>query len=299
MNATAPRCSRERGAALMLVLWLLVLLTALVVAFALSARVEGLQGRSMRQASVGRYLCEAGIEVAALRLASNDLNLRWVPDGRDYAFELEGRKVVVQVRDEGSKLDLNVADAVLMSRLFELLGQDRQAADRLAAAIVDWRDPDDLLSSDLGAEDDDYTRAGLPYGAKDRPFDTISELRQVLGMDPALYPKLAPHITVHTGQARPNPAFASPLLLAAMGHGEVDIGLIESGRRAWQPHLPPPVLPGGIALAAHGSGTYDVSSRTTRSDGATVEVTAVLRMGTGGAFGRLYTPLSWRVGEPD
>lgn len=293
------RKTSTRGAALMLVLWILVLLTALIVAFALSSRVEGLQGRSLRHATVGRYLGEAGVEVAALHLSTGDSSLRWVPDGREYNFEFERQKVSVRVRDEGAKVDLNAADMVLMGKLFELQGMDKLQADRLAAAIVDWRDPDDLLASDVGAEDRQYESAGLPYGAKDRPFETLSELRQVLGMDPALYDKLAPHLTVFTGQARPDPGFASPMVLAAMGYNDVDVGLIQSLRQAWQPNLPPPALPGGITLAAQGSGTYDISSRTTRSDGSTVEVTATVRIGASGAFGRLYTPLSWRVGDPD
>jgi len=290
---------RDCGAALMLVLWLLVLLTALVVAFALSARVEGLQGRSVRHATVGRYLGEAGVEVAALHLASNDSNLRWVPDGRDYDFEFERQKVSVRVRDEGAKVDLNAADMLLLGKLLEQVGADKVQADRIAAAIIDWRDPDDLLASDLGAEDREYEAAGLPYGARDRPFETLSELQQVLGMDHDLYRKLAPHITVFTGQARPDPGFASPLVLAAMGYSPVDIDQIQSLRQSWQPSLPPPALPGGVTLAPQGSGTYDISSRTTRSDGSTVEVTAIVRIGASGVFGKLYLPLSWRVGDPD
>ena len=32
-----------------------------------------------------------------------------------------------------------------------------------------------------GAEDADYEAEGLPYGAKDGPFQSVEELRQVLG----------------------------------------------------------------------------------------------------------------------
>lgn len=287
------------GAALMLVLWMLVLLTALVVAFALSARVEGLQGRSSRHAAVGRYLGEAGIDVAALHLGSNDQSRRWVSDGRDYSFEFERQKVVVRVLDETAKLDLNASDPQLLAALMQAVGVDQLQSERIAAAIADWRDPDDLLVSDLGAEDREYENAGLPYGAKDRPFETISELQQVLGMTAAVYRQLAPHITVFSGQARPDPGFASPLVLTALGYSAADVALIRSLREAWRPGQPPPQLPGGVALAAQGSGTYDISSRTTRSDGSTVEITAIVRIGAGGAFGKLYTPLSWRVGDPD
>ena len=43
-----PRCPRtDSGAALLLVIWLIALLTAVVGAFAMAARVEYLQGRTL------------------------------------------------------------------------------------------------------------------------------------------------------------------------------------------------------------------------------------------------------------
>jgi general secretion pathway protein K len=47
----------------------------------------------------------------------------------------------------------------------------------LVDAILDWRDEDDLHLVN-GAEDPDYKAAGLPYGAKDGPFDSLEELQQ-------------------------------------------------------------------------------------------------------------------------
>ena len=55
--------NRQHGAALVLVLWLIALMTALVGAFALSARVEHLQQRVLGSAAGGRGLDVDGLDV--------------------------------------------------------------------------------------------------------------------------------------------------------------------------------------------------------------------------------------------
>jgi general secretion pathway protein K len=58
-------------------------------------------------------------------------------------------------------------------------------------------------------------------------------------------------------------------------------------------------LPGGIVLAASGTGTYSVSSRAARADGPRAELEATVRVGAGGFLGQVYTPLVWRYGQQD
>ena len=288
-----------RGAALLLVIWLLLLMAGLVAVFALTTRTESLQGSALRQQSASRAAAEAGVELAVLRLSSPDVAMRWVPDARVNTFEFEGFRVNVRVQDESGKFDLNTADPVRLAALMQVLGIEQERALRLAGAIQDWRDPDSLLAVQGGAEDSDYAAAELPYGAKDQPFTALSELQQVLGMDPATYRLLEPNITVFTGLPSPDPSFATPAVLQALGMDAAQVAQVMAARASWEPGLPLPVLPGGSALAVVGSGTYSVASRATRPDGTGVEVTAALRVGAGQGFGQLYAPLAWRTGEPD
>ncbi len=290
---------RARGVALILVMWLLVLLTGLVSVFALSARTEAMQSRSLERSATARYAAEAGIEVAMLRIQDPDALQHWMPDGRSNQFDFDGYRIDVRVLDETGKVDLNLAPPELLVGLMLAVGFDPIKADRLSAAILDWRDPDDLLSSGSGAEDPQYEDAERPYGAKDRPFETVTELQQVLGFDADSYRALAPYVTVFTGLPRPNPAFAAEPVLRAMGLGEPQVAQLLAQRGAWRPGLPPPTLPDGTVLSGQGSGTYSVSSRATRSDGTQAQVSAIVRQGGGGAFGQIYTPLAWRVGEND
>jgi general secretion pathway protein K len=288
-----------RGAALLLVLWLLMLLAGLVAVFALSARTEALQGSALRVQAAARHAADAGIELAALRMAAADSRQRWVPDARINTFPFEDYSIEVRVQDEAGKFDLNVTDPRQLAALMVALGVEESRARVLAGTIQDWRDPDELLALEGGAEDRDYAAADLPYGAKDQPFTTLSELQQLLGMDEATYRLLVPYVTVFTARASPDAAFAQPPVLQAMGLEPAQVAQLVSVREAWRPGLPPPLMPDGSTLAAVGSGTYSVASRATRPDGSQVEVTATLRIGAGTGFGQLYAPLAWRAGEPD
>lgn len=287
------------GAALLLVIWLLLLLSGLVAVFAFSSRIEALQGSAARSRLAGQLAAEAGIEVAARRLSEADPARRWFPDGRPYVFAFAGHQVEVRVLDEGAKLDLNAADATLLASLLRELGQPEDRAVQLSGAIQDWRDVDGLLALAGGAEDGEYAAAGLDYGAKDAPFVSVSELQQVLGMDEQTYRQLVPHVTIYTGMPRPQLDFALSPVLQALGLAPADAARWVAERGAWMPGLPLPPGPGGEPLAVAGSGTYSVASRAVREDGLAVEVTAVVRIGAPAGFGQLYAPLAWRVGEPD
>jgi general secretion pathway protein K len=288
-----PPPTRTRGAALLLVLWVLVLLTGLVAVFAVTARTESLQGRYLARSVAARYLAEAGIEVAALRLSSDDATRMWLPDGRPYRFVLDGAQVEVRVRDESGRVDLNAAAPELLAALVVAVGGDPAKAAAIGAAIQDFRDGDNLLSPGGGAEDPDYASADLPYGAKDRAFESVTELQQVLGIDHALYVKLAPHVTINTGLARPEATFADGPVLRALGLGGAQVDAILAGREPVDPTAP--VAP----LAGSGTGTYSISSRATRPDGTRAVVHATVRLGATSGLGQLYTPLAWRVGDPD
>ena len=287
--------TRMRGAALLLVLWLIALLTALVGAFALSARIEGLQGRVLTRGVVAEQAARAGIDYAVTRASDGDRRRQWLPDGRPYRWVFAEAEVELKLVDENGKVDLNNADMVLLQALFEAVGQDRALSAQLAAAILDWRDPDTLTQPAGGAEDADYEGAGRGYGAKDSAFESVAELEQVLGMTPAVYAKVAPHLTVFSGRQRPEPAFASAEVLTALGY---DAQRTLAQRRAWDPasDAPPPLLDGGVPLVGGNSGTYSIDSRARLRDGREVALQVVVRSGGSGLPGSAYTVLRWEEG---
>lgn len=281
-----------QGAALLLVLWLLALLTVLVGGFGLVSRTEALQGRAMRSGTEARLAAQAGIDYAMLRLQDPDPLRRWHPDGRTYRMPFDGAEVALVVVDESGKIDLNAADLALLAQFFAARGLDEDAATRLAGAVVDWRDPDELSPPAGGAESADYADAGRPYGAKNAPFDTVAELQQVLGVTPALYRDSADALTVFSGLAMPNPSFAQAPVLVALGlddeQVQAQLALREEGTDR-DAELDP-------AAVALGTGTYSIDASVTMPDGSTAMIAAVVRA-DGGPGGRVYVPLSWRLGE--
>ncbi|MBS0194275.1 MAG: general secretion pathway protein GspK [Proteobacteria bacterium] len=290
--------ARQRGVALILALWLLVLMIALVGAFARSSRIEALQAHQLHSAVIARQAARAGIEFAAVHLLYADVDRRWVPDGRSYGLQVGGANVVIHVVDESGKVAINSASPDLLHKLLLAVGLADPDAQALAAAIVDYRDPDNQVTPG-GAESAEYRAAGLPYGPKNKPFESISELQRVLGMNPALYEKLRPYVTVY-GNGDPNPAFAQGPVLQALGMSADSAGQFLTQRQGWQPGAPGngPVLPGGQPLLAQaGSGTYDISSQAKLADGTTITLDAIVRASQPGPFGQLYVPLQWRQGD--
>jgi len=288
---------RSSGAALLLVLWMIVLLTALVGAFAMTARVEHLQGQVLARGMNAQAAARAGLEYALHRLAQSDPRVQWQPDGRPYEWEYAGAQVQVRIIAEGGKVDLNQSDATLLAGLLRALGSDPGEATRLAGAIIDWRDPDSLSQPAGGAEDADYAAAGRAYGAKDAEFESIAELEQVLGFTPALYAKIAPHVTVHSRSPRPDPAFATAPVLDAMGmEGE----RIVAGRGVVDPATGLPLVGGGALPSLGGGpaagGTYSIDSRAQLADGRQSLLRAVVQTNAPTGLGAAYTTLHWEEG---
>jgi len=289
------RPSFQHGVALLLVMWLIALLAALVGAFALISRTEHLQGRVLVRGLVAENAARAGMEYAMTRVAATEPRLQWLPDGRLHRWRYGDAQVEVKIVDENGKIDLNQADMTLLTEFIRRFQPDQQKATQLAAAIMDWRDPDSLTQPAGGGEDADYASAGLPYGAKDAQFESVAELEQVLGFTPELYAKMAPHLTVFSGRTRPDPAFASAEVLSAMGMDGADV---VARRERWNPAsgLPPPTLPDGGALVGGSSGTYSIESRALLADRREAVLRAVVRAG-GSMPGAAYTPLRWQAGD--
>ncbi|MNV10830.1 General secretion pathway protein K [compost metagenome] len=279
-----------RGAALVLVLWMIALLAATIGAFALSARVEYMQGRVTADLGGGQQIAHAGIDYALSRMRATPTQPSWHADGRRYRWQFAERSVDLRVVDETGKVDLNQADRPLLEGLLRTLAVDPARTTQVAGAILDWRDPDDLKQPSGGAESADYAAAGYPYGAKNARFDSIGELQRLLGMDAALYAQLAPLVTVF-GSSRPNPRFAAAPVLTALG---MDAALVISQRERED-------AAGGIGQTpplamAGGSGTYSVDSRVQLGNGRVAVLRSVVRLAPEGARGTAYTVLRWEQG---
>jgi general secretion pathway protein K len=291
------RGRRQRGIALVLVLWLTVLLTVIAGSFAYGMRTEALAARNTVSLAKARALADGAVNRTIFELMRPRLTPDvWSADGSVHAWDEEGARIAVSAVDESGKIDLNAASDPLLKALLQTAGGiDSDTADRLVDVIGDWKDADDLRRPN-GAEAPDYQAAGLPYKPANAPFEAVAELQRVLGMTPELYAKLADSLTVHTRIAGFNPAYASRTVLLALPGATPEIvdTYLAQRRDALAAKLPPPPFPlgGGIVAALN---IWRIRAEVALPDGALFVREAVIRPGA--ERRRLLIVLEWREGD--
>ncbi|MBI6567096.1 general secretion pathway protein GspK [Pseudomonas synxantha] len=176
---------RQRGAALLLVLWVLALLSVLLGGLVGWVQLESRQALWHRQHTQTLLAAEAGI---AQVMADG----HWVADGRTIALTFDDARLQVRLRSERGKLYLVNAHTDDLLRLALACGATPAQAQQLVKALEARR------------------KQGLA------PFRVLEEVRQLPGMTQALYSQLVPELTLWSDLDRPDPAFASALMRKAL-----------------------------------------------------------------------------------
>lgn len=294
MNPIPVAIGRQRGIALIVVLWVTVLLTIIVGVYAVLARTESLQARYLFDTTAARYAAEAGVHRAAFEMRNPDMDTRWVADGRAYRIEFGDAEIEIRVSDESGRIDLNRADEEMLAELFISRGVDELEAWNLASAILDWRDSDDEPGL-YGAEIDEYIAAGYPYGPANEEFGSVDALQQVIGMSWDLYRDVEPLLTVH-GAGQVNPAFAPVDVLALLPDMDRELAEIFAAER--ELHHPADVnalmMPNGQMVSLRSRGrAYRVRSRAELDNGAFSVLEATISLGNT-TRGQPFRVLRWR-----
>lgn len=267
---------RERGFALLIVLWTLGLLALIGTQVTSAGHTEAKLAGNLRGSAIAEAAAGAAIDEAALHLI--DASARhWIADGRPYPVRLPQATVLVQVRNEQRKIPLNTVPTVLMAALLRHLGVDPRLAVVLAAQIGDWRSPANFPLR-LGAKAPQYRAAGREWGPPNRPFRSISELRLLLGMTPQLYALLAPHVSAYT-QSSPSVQNADPIVAAA---------IMEVAAGGLQP------------LSFDEAPVFDITASATSADGARFARRAIIRINLPDEAAptlRPYDVLGWFSGD--
>ncbi|MEM1412061.1 MAG: hypothetical protein AAGH19_06850 [Pseudomonadota bacterium] len=289
--------ARQRGIALVLVLWILILLTITTGAFALMARMDQLEANQLLSGTKARFWAEAGLNLAVVQLREPDEELRMIADGRLYATVIDEVMIEVSATDERGKLDINAADEATFAILFSNHGMDPADAEVLAARVMDWRDTD-LVERVNGAEEDAYFAEGLPLGPANQNFVLVDELLQVMGMPYELWRRMEPGLTVYSRANLPDITFApAEALLAIPDITEEEALNFVAERQSMESGEELAVaLPNGQAVVARGRGlTYSIRVKATMPNGVWDQLEATVRLG-GRAGGRPYRILRWREG---
>jgi general secretion pathway protein K len=208
----------DGGFVLVSVLWLLALLTLVTLVLLTAVRLDVRATGQLSRHAEAEALADGMMRLVALRLGDRDRRpvdaAGLARDGTPLLCGHGGAAVAIVVTDVGGLVDLNAASASLLEWLLRGLGVAPDKAVALAAAIVDFRDADDVPGVN-GAESAAYRAAGLAHGPKNAPFETVTELDQVLGMDLALLNRLRAVATIHSRQPGIDASLAPRKVLSA------------------------------------------------------------------------------------
>jgi general secretion pathway protein K len=158
---------------------------------------------------------EASVARAVLALTDPRPERRWRVDGVPQNFTWEHIRVRVAIQDELGRIDLNQADQGLLTGLFRSAGLNPTEVAGLTDKVLDWRDPTPARRLN-GAKEREYRSAGLSYGPRNGPFQSVDELQLVMGMTKDLYDRVEPAVTVYSGRSFIDPKFAPQQALLAL-----------------------------------------------------------------------------------
>ncbi len=240
------RTGDVRGSILVMTVWILFFLAALAVAVGgiVTANVRAAAGVKNRVKAY--YLARAGIERAITEAKSDSnawdsINEPWgsseelfreVSIGEDkgsfsvyyeYATGMGGSVTNYGMYDEERKININKAAVPLLKAMLENIAEiGSMAASDIAAAIVDWRDADDVVLTG-GAENSYYAALSEPYSCHNGDFQSLHELLLVKGMTAAIFYKIRPYVTVFgAGKININTAELPVLVCVAEAGGGGD-----------------------------------------------------------------------------
>ncbi|HTR62223.1 MAG TPA: type II secretion system minor pseudopilin GspK [Candidatus Binataceae bacterium] len=224
--------AKERGVALLVVLLGVALLTLIIVDFCTTAALGYLSAANQANELRAYFLARSGVAVglgllaedsrldSAMQTPYDSLQDVWaVPfppvnvDGGTASIAIvdEARKINLNQLINANNGELNPDFALVLQRLFTLVGVDPQ----IIPAIADWIDADSMPSGEGGAEMDYYMRLMPPYAPRNGPMPTIGDLKMIRGVDDATFNRLLPFVTVEP-EMQVNVNTAPPEVLAAL-----------------------------------------------------------------------------------
>ena len=168
------------GAALLLVLWAIAVLSFSVLWVADLVNIELESGAAEARGLRARQIALSGVALGMHpRVSRDDTELL----NQDLSG---GEKLRVRIRGEGARLNINALlegqDRAVLLNLFTLWGLSSDDADMLIDRLTDWID-DDIGRQMNGAEQSEYEAAGIIGSPANRPFRSVDEMGQVLGME--------------------------------------------------------------------------------------------------------------------
>lgn len=258
---------RDAGFAILLVLWVMVLLSAIGLHITGGGRTELKIARNVMAAAQAEALADGAVAQAIFAVIDPDRQRRWALDGRPHEMAVNGGRLRMAVRDENAKVNPNLAPEQLVAALLRQVGVEQTTAGALATAIAERVRP----------------TAFSPGGGDRRPqlFSGIDALREVPGMTASMVDALRAHVSVYATAALPVPGPDDKVVAAALDDFRARSGGDNRSRTN------PSAQPDKITVA--------IAAEAVTTNGATFRREAVVRLDS--AVPKGHVVLQWRRGE--
>gem|GEM_PF-482873 len=220
---TAWPASRERGFALLIVLWAMVLLALLGAQVTGAGRAETQLATALRSGAQLRAAADGAVYETIWHMLDGGGDF-WPPSAMTRVLNEPAGRVVVTVTDERGKLDVNQVPPGYLQSLFSILGADKDTATNVANAVADWRSQQPAGGGTDSPLTQQYVSAGRSWGPAGAEFQRLDDIQLVLGMTPALAKAAKPYLTLALEQG-PWMKYAGPVVLAALAKAKHDSGL--------------------------------------------------------------------------
>ncbi|TIQ16771.1 MAG: general secretion pathway protein GspK [Mesorhizobium sp.] len=165
--------SSSAGFSLVAVLVFLLIVSAIVVPFAVTAKTRLLIANNEVEQERLSLLAEGLANVVSSELADGSATDKLPLDSTPTSCRSGEFAFDVRIQDHSGLIDLNAADVHLLSLGFASLGFDRQASETLAKATIQFRGN----ANAFAAQAEPTTAAG-PSENKQAPFESVSELQE-------------------------------------------------------------------------------------------------------------------------
>jgi type II secretory pathway component PulK len=201
------RSDPRRGVILVTVLWSIAMLSALAMAAAVTFRAYAGVMALERDRVQADALLSAGLETAAGIIDTLD----GAPlSNIETTVSLATGSARVRLSDEGGRIDVGKAPAVVLAALLRSVGAPPAAADDVAQRIVERRYRPGATGSDP-ARRPPATRTPVTS----QPFSDLGQLQLIQGMAPQWLASIEPLTTIF-GSETINPLTAPPAVIAAL-----------------------------------------------------------------------------------
>jgi general secretion pathway protein K len=283
---------RDKGFALLLVLWVIALLTVLAFSLSFGTRTQAKIDRNQYDKARAQTSADAGVNLAILGILGRTSETRWRLDGSPRELTFGDTTIRVKVQNEAGKMDLNYAGKDVLAGLLRTLGSEAEAAEGLAAAVVDWKNRRRSRWRQMA----DNAPGSLQIGEV-QPFLALEDLRTVTGVTPEIYDRASPFLTILSGSDRVDPLSAPREVLLSLPSANLrEVDAYIAARAEIGPD--PAALPGLDSISAYfktGLVAYVTISSESKVAGARFIRDATVSFVTGGT--ERFRFVTWQQGR--